>query len=226
MTPTVSELSPPHTLGGGLITEVDVYGNIQAFSYTGTPPYGELPLHDETVSDADQGIAPIPRVTDAQMETFLHEQIHGTPWHGYDIQHVVNGDNPGIPNLGPVNEQDFQSGHTQITVENSSAEQGWGMDPAILYARFPRSDGANPDYASGIHRRNGTLDWDAPGIPFSQFTQGQSQLQWQLQRRSGQHTRVIDPATGVPFVEVVPVYGQAGPIPELPNVETGVLPFG
>lgn len=221
-----SMLTPPGTLGAGVIYDLDQYGEIQAIPYTGTPPFGERPLRQATLDDQPEqaGDATYQRVSDRAAETFLHDQINGVPWHGYAIEEVVNGANPGIPNLGPINEQPFQSGHTQVHVDNPSSEQGWGLDPAVLYARYPRSDGANPCYAMGTHRRNGTLDWQAPGVPFSDWTNTNWQLQWQLRRQSGTHQRVVDPTTGIPFVSTVPVSGQAGPLELIPDAAIGVYP--
>jgi hypothetical protein len=138
----------------------------------------------------------------------------GAPWRGYRIQGWVNPSNPGVPNLGPVNEQPFYSGHSQITVPNPSAEQGWGLDPAVLLARFPHSEGVNPFYSVGRYRRNGSLDFNASGLPFGHVTAGRvQQLTVASRQRSSVHRRLVDNPQPVPYSSTVPVGGSAGPIP-------------
>lgn len=199
-------------------------GDIEQVPYTGTSPYGEpamflSPEVPEAVpADAHQ------RIDVAREDAFLHDQLHGTPWHGYRIEEWVNPENPGIPNLGPVNEQDFQSGHTSAVVHNASAEQGWGMDPAILHARYPKVENTNPFYATGTRRRNGELAWFVPGLPFSDVVQQRVQLQHAGRRRtSSVHGKLADIPAFVPYSENrVPVPGNAGPMNILPEGTEGI----
>lgn len=198
------------TLGAGQRQFVGDEGEFQGMPYRGTPPFGEPVLNDEF----DEAVWPIdPPIDPAYEDAYLHGQMHGTPWHGYFIQGWVNPSNPGIPNLGPVNEQPFYSGHSQITVPNPSAEQGWGMDPAVLLPRFPHSEGVNPFYSSGRYRRNGQLEFNSAGIPFGSVTQQRVQaLTIGTRNRSSVHDRLADFQPGVPYSStIVPVGGQAGP---------------
>lgn len=211
--------TPQGTLGAG-VGQFSDGEEFQAIPWTGTSPYGEAALYAES----EEAPYPTdPRIDPAGEEEFLHDQMYGVPWHTYYLAGWVNPSNPGIPNLGPPNEQDNQSGHSQIVVHNPSAEQGWGMDPAILVARYPHSEGVNPFYARGTHRRNGALEFTSAGLPFGSMTQQSVQMQTVLtRRRSTVHRRLADNPMAVPYSSTVPVHGQAGPMNLIPEADEGV----
>lgn len=195
-----------------------ITGSIEQVPYTRTAPYGEGPLIEAAQIDA--GLPPDAHANfrPGDEEVFLHEAIHGTPWHGYDIQEWVNPTNPGIPNLGPVNEQPFQSAHTSAVQHNPSAEQGWGMDPAILLPRYPKVTNTNPAYARGTRRRMGDLEFDPESLPFWNVTgQNRAFQQAGQHRSSSMHGKLADIPAAVPFSSTVPVYGNAGPFDILPD---------
>lgn len=198
------------TLGSG-VDRFQADGDFQAIPNRTTPPLGEPPLYDE----AEEPVYPLdPPINTAAEDELLHAQMHGAPWRGYRIQGWVNPSNPGIPNLGPVNDQPYVSGHSQITVPNPSAEQGWGLDPAILLARYPHSEGVNPFYATGRHRRNGQMEFTASGLPFGNIVADQT-LTAVSRGRSTTHQRLADTPASIPYSSTVPVGGSAGPIPNL-----------
>lgn len=223
---TTDPTSAYGTLGeNGVMFAVDPNtGEIEQVPYTGTSPYGEPALFQSPEVPAAIPFEANQRIDVAAEDEFLHEQLHGTPWHGYEILEWVNPENPGIPNLGPPNEQDFQSGHTSIVVHNSSAEQGWGMDPALLVARYPKVQNTNPFYATGTHRRNGEFPWAVAGLPFADLTQQNVQLSHVGRRRtSSVHGKLADIPPFVPYSEnVVPVQGNAGPLNLIPDGAEGI----
>lgn len=193
-------------------------GEIQQVPYTGTSPFGEPPLLESPQIDPSIPPEAHANFRPHEDEIFLHDQIHGTPWHGYYIQAWVNPDNPGIPNLGPVNEQPFQSAHTNAIVHNPSAEQGWGMDPAIVLPRYPHVQNTFPQYARGTRRRMGDLEWEPEWMPFWDVTQQNVALQQGAQHRaSSLHGMLSDIPPAVPYSSTVPVYGNAGPLDILPE---------
>lgn len=207
------------TLGDGVNQFTDPTGEIEAVPYTGTPPYGEPPLWEAT----EPAPWPVDPPFDSTWEDdYLHEQIHGAPNRGYDIEVWVNPSNPGVPNLGPANAPSGQTGHTQNILPDPAAEQGWGLDPAIVNARYPNVQGANPYYASGTYRRNGQLDFNSDGLPLNGGAldiELQNQLRYQ---RSTTHGRLADVPQSVPYSSVVPVGGQAGPLAIIPEGDEAI----
>jgi hypothetical protein len=215
------------TTGLGQSVFYDEFGDIQAIPYNVTPPYGEPAIRQANPGEDPNltlfSAPPDPPFNSAQEDQMLHEWVHGTPWHGIDLGEWVNPTNPGIPNLGPVNDQPFQSAHTNAVPHNASAEQGWGMDPAILYARYPKVQSTNPYWSMGAFRRMGGLAWWVPGIPFGSMTQGEVQAWWASQKRTGTHARLVDVPPNVPFSATVPIAHQAASQP-LPAEADGVYP--
>lgn len=216
------------TLGAGSQTYVDpsagAYeaGDFEKIPNRRTPPYGEPPLNWEPEEHPYPSDPPINVLSE---DEFLHEQMHGLPWRGYVIQEWVNPSNPGIPNLGPVNDQPVQSGHTQITVNNSSAEQGWGMDPAILLARYPHSENVNPTYALGTHRRNGQLEYVNDGLPVAAVSANRVQLLTRATRqRSTTHVKLVDNPGMIPYSASMIPTGGAQPLAlnVIPDADDGV----
>jgi hypothetical protein len=185
-----------------------------------------MPLYNESFTGNEDGIAQVPvepPVNTKAERQAQHEWIHGTPWKGYDLEEWVNPENPGIPNLGPVNDQPFYSGHTNAVPHNASAEQGWGLDPAILYPRFPKVQNTNPFWSVGAFRRMGGLAWAAPGIPYGDVTQKDGQAYAAARRRpSYTHGKLSDIPSNVPYSSTVPVGGATGGPNILPDDPGGV----
>lgn len=229
--PDLATADPYGTLADGIYTYIDSDGELQAIPNTGTPPFGEPVLNTELELEdpiAGAPVAPVdPPLALSAEEDFLHEQLHGAPWHGYHGDANVNPANPGIPNLGPVGEQPYMSAHTSALIHNSSAEQGWGLDPAILLPRYPQAQGVNPYYRNlGTHRRMGDLEYVPTAVPFGDLTQQNVQLQWQLRRRVSQsHGAQVDNPPPMSYAERVghvPVHGQAGPLNLVPETDIGI----
>lgn len=218
--PTTNPNSAYGTLADGVYQYADDMGEIQAIPNTRTPPYGEPVLN----VDGYESPYPVgqPIDTDAEDEA-LHQQINGPSggWasHGYDIGEWVNPSNPGIPNLGPVNQQPVQSGHSQIVIPNPAAEQGWGLDPAIVNSRYPHSENTNPFYGYARYRRNGSLEFNSTGIPLNGGALNIELQRSMTQRRSTVHQRLADVPASVPYSSTVPVGGSAGPLALVPNTE-------
>lgn len=188
---------------------VDGVGGISQVQIDGTPPYGEPVLYVDQIQAIYRDSIMIDPTTE---EEIIHRWIHDAfpntaPDSPITGKYQVGPDNPGIPNLGPPNRQLGQSGHSQNIVPNPSAEQGWGLDPAILIPRFPRSVGDNRYYArlSG-YRRNGSMDIVVapPGVDF--VTQGKRQAIFGPTRfRSQTHKRLVDIPASVPYSANQPI---------------------
>ena len=200
---------------------VDSVGGISQAQPDGTPPFGEPVLYPVRAIDPGNpwdSVTAIYRdqvmIDHAAEESVLHHQIHdalgqATPATRYPLtgKERVNPTNPGIPNLGPPNRQANQSGHTSIIVHNASAEQGWGLDPAILVPRFPRATGDNRYYArlSG-YRRNGSMDVVVAPPQIAVVTQGaRMSLFARLRQTSTVHGALADVAPSVPWSSNQPI---------------------
>jgi hypothetical protein len=208
-------------------TTVDAYGDVQTIPYTGTPPWGEPVAHVipeqaafgnpwDSVTAIYAGGATM--IDTALEDDLLHAWIHDAgPNYGTDYPNgSINSDNPGVPNLGPPNEQLYQSSHTSAVQHNSSAEQGFGMDPAILVARFPRTAGDNPYHGLWTHKRNGQYEYVPDPAKLHTVTQGTWQAQWQkVIRVSSMHARLVDVPQSVPFSQTVRLGGGSpgSPLP-------------
>lgn len=205
------------TLGYGVYQGVNLDSlEFEGVPYRPTPPYGEQPMYN----DVDVLPYPIdPPVDQALVDDMLHEQMHGAPARDtYVIQRWVNPSNPGIPNLGPISDTPWESGHSQITVLNPSLEQGWGMDPAIVNPRYPISEGVNPYYASGTHRRNGQLPWTSAGVPLQLTTQGAQTITNLTRNRSTVHQQLVDNPGYVPYSATITPAGGGGAGPVAMNM--------
>lgn len=202
-------------MGEGVTTFVDEDGELQVIPYTGTPPWGEPDMY----ADGFENIAPIdPPWPEQAQADMLHGAIHDKPYpDGYDIGEWVNPSNPGVPNLGPVNDQAPISARSAMVHHYPSDEQGWGMDPAVLLPRYPQSQNTNPFYAIWTHRRNGQYEFNSAGLPFGEYSALNVELQWQGRRRLGTHSRLVDNPAPVPYSDTVPVGGSAGPLGYLPD---------
>lgn len=233
---SVDPTSAYGTLGDGTLTYVDELGDIQVIPDTQTPPYGEPPMVGPLDGDPDMGgdefanpifgpdvggptFGPIGDDTET-----IHEEIHGTAQpRGYAIEDWQNPSNPGIPNLGPINDQPAMTAATSARHHFQSDEQGWGLDPAILHPRFPHSENVFPGYGQAVRKRNGTLEVSSFDLPYGQFSAINWELQYQEMRRaSSLHGRLFDTPTPVAYSDTVPVGGQAGPFNLIPEGDEGV----
>lgn len=125
---------------------------------THTPPWDETYPIDAPDPALYSLIVPVVPEDDG---TYIHEHMN-LPVNWREESRVLEDeywnddqlDGTAVP-PGAPNDQPFQSGHTQITVLNQSAEQGYGQDPALRWARYPHYSNSFPGYAAGTHRRNG-----------------------------------------------------------------------
>lgn len=211
------------TLGDGTLTYVDELGDIQVIPDTRTPPWGE---DSPETGPADAGsqwgdptwgpstpVNPGP-IDSGQQYDEDHEAIHGTAQpRGYDIEAWQNPSNPGIPNLGPINQQPAVSARFSVVHHYQSDEQGWGMDPAIINPRFPHSENVFPGYGQGTRKRNGTLEVSSIDYPYGTNTAEVWELQYQeLRNASRLHARLVDNPQPVPFSSTVPDSIAAGAV--------------
>lgn len=169
-------------------------GDISMIPEKHTPPWDEVPGFDSPPPELDGSITPPIEGATPDGALFVHEHQDLPPHLPYQERARVLEDDywnddqlhgtavpPGAPN-----DQPFQSGHTQITILNQSAEQGWGQDPALRWPLYPHNQGTFPTYGSGIFRRNGT--W-APEKNFLQMYEviTQEQVRDMRLRASKQH---------------------------------------
>lgn len=204
----------------------------EVIPYTGTPPAGEGDLEsaasyggDNTGvymgSDPDYGwpgsVEPpqLATIRD-QLELAEAEQSGLGQPRTIVLEEWVNPINPGVPNLGPVNEQNYQDGDSQIVRHVPSHEQGALLDPVLLQSRFPHVENTNPYYNEyGQYRRNGEVEY----VPAAEMPWGRMEaMNWQLQFAdrmmfSGQsHGKLADVPASVPYSSTqLPTPGQAGP---------------
>jgi hypothetical protein len=225
--------------GAGVYQYIDPYsGEWQAVPYTGTPPLGpgqgtpsggpgEAPLetsdyggetdpyaaYDGELTGYDyMGAGAIPQDQQAQ----LHAQIHGVGQpRGYILEEWVNPANPGVPNLGPPNEQANQNGRTAITRHISSEEAGFLLDPAVWPSRFPHVEDPNPRWNMGQFHRYGQYKYlPEMNLEWGSFTGLAYELQFAERKMASAiqaHRRISDIPPSVPYSATVPQAGQAGP---------------
>jgi hypothetical protein len=211
------------TQGTGVLTYIDPEtGDIEAIPNTATPPWGEdqwlgaAPVPSPIGGEDDNWLGDPPPDSQAEQAAQEFWIEDGRAWHGYQADLGVNPQNPGVPNLGPANVQDFQTGDSQIVRHVPAAEQGWGLDPAILVPRFPHVENTNPYWDSFAHRRMGDLEWVPQDMPFGDLTAQNVELYWRgYKRPSRLHGRLVDQPPAIPYSYQVPV-GQAGPLDLIP----------
>jgi hypothetical protein len=209
-------------LGDTLQTGVPAYvsdtGDLETIPWTGTPPEGEPTLlgpwagpGGETADVLETPYAGDPPFSEDVEDLMLHDAIHGPGLQGYNIESWANPSNPGIPNLGPVNAQPLMGGASSTSgssPRDPSVEQGWGMDPAVILARYPHSENVNPFYNQYVYRRFGTYNEVWAGPEYGAFSNIADELRWQDVLNSGSgHARLVDNPQGVPYSSTVPIGG-------------------
>ncbi len=182
---------------------IDGDGNVQKLPDTITPPAGESPLWAESGrAGSPYGQHQEPPF-DPQSEHELTEAYVYTSEKGLRrVDEWVNPYQPGIPGLGPIRAQAPQGGHTASVVPNPAAEQGWGMDPAVLNSRWPVMELPNPFHSQYIQKRSGSYPVvsNPPALASHLGQHGQAaQLQWVALRRRGRHGVLADVPAAVPY---------------------------
>lgn len=158
-------------------------------------------------------------------EDRIHEAMNGETTNEAIEEAWVNLGIYGPAGYGAYNEQPFYSGHTQITVSNPAAEQGWGVGPARRWAHFPVADLPNPFRNRMIHLRNGSLPWVTADSSLYERTQLAWEQQWDPYKYRSPVAPVVNVPQSVPFVATVPTYGGgASPVPgvDVPFVDAGI----
>lgn len=180
-------------------------------------PQDEGPLWTEL----EAGVLPADRIELSPAED-LHARINVAYGHDALPLNWHNDAQYGYPPPGAPNEQAFESGHTQITVLNQSAEQGWGTDPAFAWPRYPHMENHARAYSWGLARRFGEMK--APK-EFRAIQQGMQQRRDLLLRdilAHRVHGAIFGDAATVPWTyttrQVSPYYQPA------PIGHEGVLP--
>ena len=198
--------TPPVTGGGSLPSAPEP----QLVPYRVTPPWGEPPFYDEV----EAGVLPASSIEFSHTED-LHNRIN-LAW-GHDalqLDYYID-DQYGYPPPGAPNQQDFQSGHTQITIPNQAAEQGWGTDPAFAWPRYPHMENHARAYSWGVARRNGQLEAPKDFRPMiAGMQQARDQLFQNFQRK-GIHQATVQAVGTVPntySVRQISQYYEPAPI--------------
>lgn len=186
--------------------------------YRGTPPWGEPPAYEQF----DAGVLPASEIEMSPSED-LHARINLA--FGHDALHLDWYNDPqfGWPPPGAPNVQDFQSGHTQVIVQNQAAEQGALTDPAFIWPRYPHMENHARAYNWGTARRNGGLLAPKSFRPMIAGMQQYRDLLLQpVVTRHGAHQTVVASTPSVPNTysvrQVNPFY-----VPDPIGAE-GVLP--
>jgi hypothetical protein len=194
-------------------TQAAVYPSEDALWVQGPPindplDQGVLPGYDLTITPQQQ----------TATEDWLHEVMNGQTPNGADPLYWVNPEQFGPTGFGPWNDETvFQSGHSQLTTSNPSAEQGWGVGPARRWAHYPHMQLTNPFRDRMVHMRNGELPWVTESSYLYYRTQLAVEQQWAPYKARSPVTPVVPIPPNVPFVATVPTYA-GGPIP-IPGVD-------
>jgi hypothetical protein len=179
---------------------VDTDGNVVTLQApVQTPPGGEFPIDIASVAPHHVEPAFNPQID----EQITEEGINGNKFEGY-VDEWVMPSNPGIPNLGPVNQQAPLGGHSSSQVLDPSLEQGYGMDLATVLPRYPHVEGANPFHGQYLQKRGGSWAVTDPSSETSllqaQTQQGQkSALQWKNIIGRREHGVVVPVPATVPY---------------------------
>ena len=213
----------PFGAGGSLPTGPEP----QAVPYRGTPPWGEQPIYTEA---EPQAAPPIPLIDHTWEDQVLHAWqsfAHGNGAFALDWE---NDDQYGYPPPGAPNVQAWDGGHFAHTAWDPSREQGWGMDPAFRWPRYPHMENHFSRYNQyGQWRREG--NYPVVKALFGSIltdrwlhTQQRRDLLAALRRSAGAHEVVTQDVPTVPHTmnvaQMTPYYTPA-PI----GIE-GVLPNG
>lgn len=196
-------------------TQAAVYPN-EDLLWTQGPPINEPGDQGVEWTGSDVSLNPPPApATVAEAEAnddFLHEVLNGETSNGAYGEDWVNVQQYGPTGLGPFNDERlYESGHTQITQANPSAEQGWGVGPERAWAHYPIEQLVNPFRNRMVHCRNGELPWVTADSNLYERTQLAWEQQWDPFKQRSPVSPVVPVATSVPFVATVPTYG-GGPL--------------
>src|ERR1700733_7591726 len=168
-----------------------------------------------------QGVVEMPAGPSAQeaahLDVLIYDQLNDETSNEAYSEGWVNPQVYGEQGFGAFNEQDFQSGHTQIILSNPSAEQGWGVGPARRWAHYPIEDSPNPYRNRMNHMRNGQLAY----VSSESSLYERAGLAWEEQfspyKQRSPLAPVVPVPASVPFVATVPTWG-GGAIPH-PGVD-------
>lgn len=194
-------------------------GQLGRVPYRGTAPWGEPPAYDELSA----GVPPDASSIELSPAEDLHRRINLAYGHDALQLDYYLDQQYGAPPPGAPNQQPFQSGHTQVTVHNQSAEQGWGADPAFAWPRYPHMENHARAYNWGTARRNG--GYLAPK-DFRRITAGMQQsrdlLLSPIVTHLGPHGTVVRDAATAPYTYSVQQVSQS--YAPAPIGAEGVLP--
>lgn len=198
---------------------------------TGTPPWGEPTDTGEYMSDMVQQEAYLPpfdadSLADEELLSVISDaypaDIPEWDWEN-DPQYFGLGVPPGVPNYG----QPIESGHTQITVPNPSAELGWdAWTGKYTIARVARHENNFSRYNAGTSRgheipvkmlqQRGSRD-------FSRSNQARDLMLAEIQKR-GIHNVVVTDIPAQSYTEQVVAVDPWALAPAAQIGEAGVLP--
>lgn len=198
--------------------------------YTNTPPWGEPIAYEEYVSEGVQEEAYLPApdmeaVADTPLLPLI-EDAHppdypaNTYWN--DPQYHGLAVPPGVPNYG----QPIESGHTQITLPNPSAELGWdAWSGKFVIARVPRQENSFDGYSAGTSRGHNIRVRELMNKGSAvYFTQQQRDLLLSELMKRGLHNVVVADIPSESYTEQV-MQVDPSVYAEQPEIgEAGVLP--
>lgn len=139
----------PAGAGGTLPTGPE----FQSVPYRATPPWGEQPIYTETVAPPFQPLIGVNHALEDQQLHAWQNLAHGNGAFALDWE---NDHQYGYPPPGAPNDQPWDGGHYAHTPWDPSREQGWGMDPAFRWPRYPHMENHFSRYnQAGQWRREG-----------------------------------------------------------------------
>jgi ribosomal protein L25 (general stress protein Ctc) len=222
-------LATPDEQFAALVSIIEAADATNPAPNTHTPPYGEPITLDEYIPDAQQASEYLIQAdTYSDAETNLDVVINDAAtaeipaWDWYnDEQYFGLGVPPGVPNWG----QPVESGHTQITLPNPSAELGWdSWAGKPVLARVARMENNFPAYSAGVNRRHNmpaVLKRDANTWALTH--QSRDLMLTEIQKRA-MHNVVIDNVPTQPYTEQVSHIDPSLLTPEGEIGPEGVLP--
>ena len=178
----------------------------QPVPYRLTPPWGEQPIYDEHVdAPAPPILAVDHRLEDEQLHAWQNV-AHGNGAFALDWE---NDHQYGYPPPGAPNDQPWDGGHFAHTPWDPSREQGWGMDPAFRWPRYPHMENHFSRYnQNGQWRREG----NHPTFKASPMWWSRMQQRRDLiaagRRSAGPHQIVTRDAPTVPHTQNVQAVSQ------------------
>lgn len=196
--------------------------------FTGTPPWDEYQMPDDYLSDGtleeNYIIAPdLEANAEVDVQSLVRDaypdDIPEREWWNDDQYHGLAVP-PGMENL----DQPIESGHTQITPPDPSAEQGWdAWSGRPQLARVARQFNSFPLYNAGQNRGHGVVP-EKMEMPYVLQTQQYRDLLLAELKRRGVHNVVVADVPSVPFTEQVLVTDPMDLAPEAPIGPEGVMP--